>query len=113
MLELHEDEKRKKYAKKCFELRKNFSPFVTSTDGMIAKEAKAVLKNISVRLAEKWDIDYAQVRGYVNAKISIAIVRAAHRCLRCSRIPSTRITRTTLGEKPWDDGAGMGLFTSH
>ena len=113
VLEMHEDEKKKKYGKKCHEIRKTFSPFITSADGMIGKEAKAILKNISVRLADKWDITYSKVRGYVNAKISIAIIRAAHRCLRCSRIPTTRITRTELGERPWDDGAGLGLFTTH
>ena len=113
VLEMHEDEKKKKYAKKCYEIRKTFSPFVTSADGMIGKEAKEILKNISIRLADKWDIPYSRVRRYVNAKMSIAIIRAAHRCLRCSRIPTTKITRTELGERPWDDGAGLGLFTTH
>jgi hypothetical protein len=48
-------------------------------------------KNVSgmdgqTALADKWEKSYAVVRGYVNARISIAIVRATHICLRGSRI---------------------------
>ena len=85
--------------------------FVISVDGMMGKEAKALMKHVAYLYVDKWDLTYSQVRGYLNAKISIACLRAAHRCLRGSRVPSTRICRSHLSvDKPWDDGAGLSLF---
>ena len=83
--------KKRKYAKKCFEQRMNFTPFVISVDGMMGKEAQSFLKHLAYAYVNKWDLIYSKVRGYLNSKISIACLRAAHRCLRGSRIPSTRI----------------------
>jgi hypothetical protein len=36
------------------EQRRHFTPFVVSTDGLIGKEAKTLLKKLSSLLAEKW-----------------------------------------------------------
>ena len=58
--------------------------FVVSTDGLLGKEAKILLKKLSAMLAEKWEKPYSEVCGYVNARMSIAIVRATHLCLRGS-----------------------------
>jgi hypothetical protein len=47
-------------------------------------------------LAAKWEKPYSQVCGYVNARMSIAIVRTTHLCLlRGSRIPTGRMSRHT------------------
>jgi hypothetical protein len=47
------------------------------------------------------------VRGYINTRMSIAIVRATHICLRGSRIPSSKMSnRFPL----WEDKAGLSLF---
>jgi hypothetical protein len=52
-------------------------------------------------------LSYAVVRGYVNARMSIAILRATHICLRGSRIPSSKMSnRFPL----WEDKAGLSLF---
>jgi hypothetical protein len=62
-------------------------------------------------LADKWEKPYAVVRGYVNARMSIAIagVRATHICLRGSRVP----TSTMSTRRPqWEDKAGLSLFHS-
>jgi hypothetical protein len=66
--------------------------YITSTDGLIGKEAKTFLKKLSSLLAEKWEKPYSVVCGYVNAQVSIAIVRATHRCLRGSRIPTSQMS---------------------
>jgi hypothetical protein len=80
---------------------------VVSTDGLIGKEAKSLLEALSKELAKKWDKPYAVVRGYVNARMSIAIVRATHICLHGSRIPSSKMSnRFPL----WEDKAGLSLF---
>jgi hypothetical protein len=80
---------------------------VVSTDGLIGKEAKTLLKKLSSLLAEKWGEAYSEVCGYVNARMSIAIVRATHHCLRGSRVPTSRMS-TRLPQ--WEDKAGLSLF---
>jgi hypothetical protein len=100
-------EKKRKYLAPCIAQRRHFTPFVVSTDGLIGKEAKCLLEALSIKLAEKWEKPYAVVRGYVNARMSIAIVRATHICLRGSRIPSSKMSnRFPL----WEDKAGLSLF---
>ena len=47
ILEPKEVEMKRKYAKKCLEQRQNFTPFVTSVDGMLGKEAQAFLKHLA------------------------------------------------------------------
>jgi hypothetical protein len=107
VLATHEREKKKKYLEACLEQRRHFSPFVVSTDGLLGKEAKTLLKKLSAQLAEKWEKPYSQVCGYVNARMSIAVVRATHLCLRGSRIPTSKMSRRL---PQWEDKAGLGLF---
>ena len=109
VLESHEKEKKRKYLASCIAQRRHFTPFVVSTDGLLGKEAKCLLKKLSTALADKWEKPYAVVRGYVNARMSIAIVRATHICLRGSRVP----TSTMSNRRPqWEDKAGLRLFHS-
>ena len=109
VLAQHEREKKKKYLEPCLEQRRHFTPFVVSTDGLIGKEAKATLQRLSARLAEKWGKAYSQVCGFVNARMSIAIVRATHLCLRGSRIPTSQMSNR---RPQWEDQAGLSLFHS-
>ena len=86
-------------------------PFVSSIDGLLGEEAKSFLKQLAQHLSDKWQQPYSQTRGYVNAKISIACIRAAHLCIRGSRIPTTFICRKQKWEeRDFEDGAGLGLF---
>jgi hypothetical protein len=107
VLEQHEKEKKKKYLQACLAQRRHFTPFVVSTDGLIGKEAKTLLKKLSSKLAVKWGEPYSKVCGYVNARMSIAIVRATHLCLRGSRIPTGQMSNRL---PQWEDKAGLGLF---
>ncbi len=106
VLATQEREKKKKYLQPCLEQRKHFTPFVVSTDGLIGPEAGELLKRLSLRLADKWERPYSVVRGFVSARMSIAIVRATHLCLRGSRVPLSQISR----RPQWEDRAGLGLF---
>jgi hypothetical protein len=90
-----------------YKQRRHFTPFVVSTDGLIGKEAKTFLKKLSSLLAEKWEKPYSVVCGYVNAQVSNAIVRATHRCLRGSRIPTSQMSHC---RPQWEGKAGLGLF---
>jgi hypothetical protein len=107
VLAAHEREKKKKYLGACLEQRRHFSPFVVSTDSLLGEEAKILLKKLSTRLAEKWEKPYSEVCGFVNARMSIAIVRVTHLCLRGSRIPASKMCNLLL---QWEDKAGLGLF---
>jgi hypothetical protein len=65
------------------------------------QEAKTLLK-LSTLLADKWG-SRTPMCGYVNARMSIAIVRATHLCLRGSRVPSSQMSN----RRPlWEDKAG-------
>ncbi len=107
MLEAHKREKKKKYLEACLEQRWHFSPFVASTDGLLGKESRTLLKKLSALLAEKWEKPYSEICGYVNARMSIAMVRATHLCLRGSRIPTSQMSNR---RPQWEDKAGLGLF---
>jgi hypothetical protein len=84
VLEAYKREKKKKYLEACLEQRPHFSPFVVSTDGLLGKESRTYFKKLSMLLAEKWEKPYSEICGYVNAQMSIAMVRATHLCLRGS-----------------------------
>jgi hypothetical protein len=87
--------------------RHRFTPFVVSTDGPSGKEAKCLLKKLSILLSGKWKKPYAVVSGYVNARKSIAIVRATHICLRGSRITTSQMSNR---RPQWEDKAGLSHF---
>jgi hypothetical protein len=93
VLAAHEREKKRKYLEACLAQRRHFTPFVVSTESLLGREAKILLKKLSALLAVNWEKPYSQVCGYVNALMSIAIVRATHLCLRGSRIPTGRMSR--------------------
>ena len=84
----------------------SFVPFVVSTDGMLGREANNLIRRIALKLAEKWSFPYSQVCGMVRARVSIAIARATHLCIRGSRVPASKMSQKVQ----WDDGAGLGLF---
>jgi hypothetical protein len=62
--------------------------------------------SLACPLPNKWERPYSVVRGFVSARMSIAIVRATHLCLRGSRVPLSQISR----RPQWEDRAGLGLF---
>jgi len=73
-LERQEKEKKKKYCKLCENQRRHFTPFVVSTDEMFGFEARAFLKRLAKLLAEEWDKSYPTVRGFINVRMSFALV---------------------------------------
>jgi len=64
---------------------------VVSTDGMFGFEARAFLKRLVKILAEEWEKPYSTLRGFINAQMSIALVRATNRCIRGSRVPASNM----------------------
>ena len=99
--------KKKHYQELCFQERRHFTPYVVCTSGLLGKEAQETNKRLARLLALKWDTAYSATVGYVNARIGIAIQRAAHLCIRGLRVPF----RHASSKIPlWDDGAGLRLL---
>ena len=110
-LEAQERAKKNRYLQACLDQRRDFVPFVVSTDGLVAREAKATLQRLASLISEKWHRPYSVVCGYVQARISIAIVRATNRCLRGARVPARAMSNQHFPE--WIDGSGFSLFMAH
>lgn len=107
VLESHEKAKKRKYLQACLDQRRHFSPFVLSTDGLFGKEAQTLMQRLAGKLADKWDRPYSHMCAFVRARMSIAAVRATHRCLRGSRVPASRMSN----KRPlWEDQAALGRF---
>jgi hypothetical protein len=106
ILAQHEREKKRKYLEPCLKQRRHFTPFVVSTDGLLGREATLFLKRLASVLSDKWHQPYSVVCGFVRSRMSIAIARATHMCLRGSRVPTSQM----CNRRPqWEDRAGLGL----
>ena len=105
VLKRHEKEKKSKYLEACVARRRHFTPLVFSVDGLQGPEATAASKCLASKLSKKWGRSYSEVVGFVRSRLSIALVRAASRCLRVDRNPHARAP--TAG---WDSGSGLGLY---
>ena len=107
VIERQEREKKKKYLEACLEERRHFTPYVVDCFGSLGEEARAVNQRLASKLARKWRVHYSVTMGYVNARISVAILRAVQLCIRGSRVPFR-----DQGSKvsAWEDGAGLNLF---
>ena len=68
---------------------------------MFGFEARAFLAKL---LAEEWEMPYSIVRGFINARMSIALVRS----IRGSRTPASNMSNSFR----WEGGAGIRLLKS-
>jgi len=107
VLASHEKAKKKKYLAPCLTQQCHFTSFIVSADGILGHEADAVVCKLAFTYAEKTDKPYSEVCGFMRNRISIAILRATHRCLRGSRIPSGCMSSP---HPQWLDGAGLSLY---
>ena len=74
-------------------------------DGILGKEALAVLSQLSQFMSDKREELLLQVRGWVNRRIKIAVVRSYSRMIRGARIPSPLREQ----EPDWDPELRIGL----
>ena len=103
VLRTQEKGKELKHKSACEATRRDFVPFIVSTDGCLGEAAKALLKRLSRRLAEKWQRAYSQVVGFVKARMSVAILRASSQCMRG---PRTRVQGAVC---MMEDGAALDV----
>ena len=76
-LERQDKEKKKKDCKPCENQRRDFIPFMVSTDGVF--DFEAFLERLAKFLAEEREKPYSTVRGFINTRMSIALGRATNR----------------------------------
>ena len=86
VLESGAQDKKRIYKQAVEDCRGSFTPFVTSVDRLLHREAEQFLKRMATCVASKWKKSYAQTCGYIRARLSFAIIRAASLCLRGSRV---------------------------
>jgi hypothetical protein len=101
--------KRKRKSTLSLKQWRHFTPFVYSVDGLLQCEANTFVKCLAANLAQKWKQSYwQQTCGYVNAWLSISIIRVTHICLQHgSHIPTSKISNQL---PQWEDGASLALF---
>ena len=97
-----EKEKKRKYTQATHARHASFSPFVLTVDGLMAREAHFVVQRIARALSTKWSKSYGVVMGWVQTRMSFAILRATNLCVRGSRVK----WRSGTG---MEDGAGLAL----
>ena len=107
VLKRQEEEKKAKYSDACREAHLHFTLLIFSVDGMEGKKATAARKRLASKLAEKWHKEYSQVCGFLRARLSVALVRAANQCLRGTRDPLRKHNRA---DPAWCAYDGLGLF---
>eukprot|EP00957_Ditylum_brightwellii_P210516 15365064-Ditylum_brightwellii.AAC.1 len=90
------------------EQRKNFTPFVATVDGILGREVKMMCKQLAKQLALKWVCHVSVTQKYVNQTVQVTILRATHRCIRGARASPRRTDHIFL---PFEDGAGLGLYS--
>ncbi len=81
-----EKKKRREYEQRIREIEHgDFSPIVFCITGGLGPQADMVTKRLSVRLADKQNVPKSVAAGWINCRISFAILRSALACLRGSR----------------------------
>ena len=115
LLDNDEKEKCEQYQQAVQAEGNRFRPFVVSTDGVWGPAAKQILRQVGVKLAEKWKKPQGIVGAWVRARMSLAIVRACRACIRGTKIPGGARARHVDGEASAEDcdGAFLGLQFSN
>ena len=99
-----EEEKKRKYNDAAEARRASFTPLVVSVDGDLGREAECFIQLLADKIAQIWKKTYAEVAGWIRARLSFAILRATNVCLRGSR------TKWRSGTE-FDDGDGLPDLT--
>jgi hypothetical protein len=75
----------------------------------LATQTRAALKRLCILLSAKWAQPPSQVMGYLRARLAIALVRAAHLCLRGSRVKTQHMS--SPHHPAWPEPEAVVLYT--
>ena len=78
-------EKKCKYSQACHDCCATFTSLCVSVDGLFGPEMEFFVKRLSDFLAAKWESPYGIVMGWVQARLSFAILRVTLWCVHGSR----------------------------
>ena len=92
-IEKTEKEKKYLYLQACLKRRRDFTPMVYSADGIPQAEALAAQKRLAALLSYKLKQEYSEICGFVQARMSLAIVRSNSLLLRGPRDKGARIRK--------------------
>ena len=84
------------HQERCFENRRRFVPYVFFVSDFLGKEAKAYNKRIATLLTKKWQSLYSVTCGYINARMSVAILQVSHLYIRRSQVPFGHVASKLL-----------------
>ena len=105
VLERGENEQKKNYMEKCTAMRRDFTPLVYVVDGIFRKDARGADKRLSSHLDKKWRREYSEMVGFVQARMSLSVVRSNTLLLR-----GERINEGLMGCRPvWECKASLRL----
>ena len=85
VLERAANVKKSKYLEACLERRRSFIPLVYSVDGMVCKEVRAFEKRVTSLIATKLDRQYSKMVGFVQGRLSLAVIRSTTMLLHGAR----------------------------
>ena len=85
LLEHNEAMKRQKYQAECDARGIDFVPFVVTTDGAMGKSAQLLVTRLAEKLKATWKRPGGVARGWIKARLAIAIARASSACIRGCR----------------------------
>jgi hypothetical protein len=105
VLESQEKEKKRKYLEVCLERRHHF-PLRMFCGWHVWMGGQTFAKQPAAKLTNKLEKWFSSI--YANARLSIAIVRATHLCMRGSRV--LLVHKISIRYPQWEDGAGFSLF---
>ena len=105
-LEKADKEKKDLYLQACLELRRTFTTMVYSVNGIPIAEALDALMRLAALLSYKLKWEYSEMCGFVQARMSLAIVRSDSLLLRGPCNKGARIWQ----RPELTDGAVMALI---
>ena len=86
ILETNEQEKKRHYCRRVLEVENGtFSPLIFTTNGGMGRECIIFYNRIAQELSSKWSTQPSQTIAWLRTRISFALCRSTHMCVRGSR----------------------------
>ena len=86
ILETNEQEKKRHYCRRVLEVENaTFSPLIFTTNGGMGRECIVFYNRIAQELSIKWNTQPSQTIAWLRTRISFALCRSTHMCVRGSR----------------------------
>ena len=86
IMESHANEKKRHYCRRVLEVENaTFCPLIFTTNGGMGRECIVFYNRLAQELASKWGTLQSQTIAWMRTRLSFALCRSAHMCIRGSR----------------------------